>query len=217
MSTSEMSPITNNFSYYQSSRYNTVEKYSGDNGEVFGGSRRPLSFNAHPEDTYIQATSLIQKRLDLLAYDAYGDPTLWWVILEANDILSPFDGIKLDSQAYIWSSKYGPFTFDSTNNTLMVYVDSFEPQTITIEEDTNKSVEELVGELSSKISGVEVYTSDNRIVIRSLSYGASSLIHIHWDSTAYKLLGFDAFPHTGNDTTVLRVPALTSVFNTLGN
>jgi phage tail protein X len=37
-----------------------------------------------PNDTYIQTTTV--KRLDLLAFDLYGDVTLWWVIASANGL-----------------------------------------------------------------------------------------------------------------------------------
>ena len=36
------------------------------------------------DDTYIITTS--NDRLDLLAYDFYGDPKLWWVIATANNL-----------------------------------------------------------------------------------------------------------------------------------
>lgn len=35
-------------------------------------------------DTYIQTTTV--ERLDLLAFDLYGDVTLWWVIASANGL-----------------------------------------------------------------------------------------------------------------------------------
>ena len=37
-----------------------------------------------PADTYIQTTTI--ERLDLLAFDFYGDVTLWWVIASANGL-----------------------------------------------------------------------------------------------------------------------------------
>lgn len=37
-----------------------------------------------PNDTYIQTTTV--ERLDLLAFDLYGDVTLWWAIASANGL-----------------------------------------------------------------------------------------------------------------------------------
>lgn len=37
-----------------------------------------------PADTYIQTTTI--ERLDLLAFDFYGDVTFWWVIASANGL-----------------------------------------------------------------------------------------------------------------------------------
>jgi|TARA_R100001460_G_scaffold20303_1_gene42107 hypothetical protein len=42
------------------------------------------SVNLSNEDFYI--ISRDQDRMDLLAQDFYGDPTLWWVIAMANDL-----------------------------------------------------------------------------------------------------------------------------------
>lgn len=45
-------------------------------------------------------------RLDLLAYEYYGTPSLWWVIADANDIINQFDltlgqALKIPSRALI--------------------------------------------------------------------------------------------------------------------
>lgn len=45
-----------------------------------------------PNDTYI--LTQYQDRLDLIAYDFYGDSTLWWIIAMANDL--PGDSLYLE-------------------------------------------------------------------------------------------------------------------------
>lgn len=45
------------------------------------------------DDTFIQLNRQQAKRLDSFAYEQYGDPELWWVILQAN-------GIDLPNQVY---------------------------------------------------------------------------------------------------------------------
>lgn len=37
-------------------------------------------------DTYVEIDQRYVGRLDLLAYDEYGDPDLWWIIALANNI-----------------------------------------------------------------------------------------------------------------------------------
>lgn len=50
------------------------------------------------QDEFIQLNRNQAKRLDLLAYDKYGDPELWWVILQANNIDLPnqiYEGLQI--------------------------------------------------------------------------------------------------------------------------
>lgn len=47
---------------------------------------------ANENDTYI--LTQYQDRLDLIAYDFYGDSTLWWVIAMANEL--PGDSLYLE-------------------------------------------------------------------------------------------------------------------------
>lgn len=41
------------------------------------------------QDQYIQLTQEQARRVDLLAFDSYGDPVLYWAILHANEIDLP--------------------------------------------------------------------------------------------------------------------------------
>jgi len=55
------------------------------------------------DDVYIQLSAQQAKRIDLLAYDTYGDPVLFWIIMIANNIDYPaqmYEGmtIRLPSQ-----------------------------------------------------------------------------------------------------------------------
>lgn len=43
---------------------------------------RPVS--AEPDDYYWTVTTQYQYRPDLLAYDLYGEPALWWVFMQRN-------------------------------------------------------------------------------------------------------------------------------------
>jgi len=50
---------------------------------------RPIPFN--PSDVYIVLTETYQYRPDLLAFDLYGDPKLWWVFAQRNPNRLGFD------------------------------------------------------------------------------------------------------------------------------
>jgi len=46
------------------------------------------------DDIYLQVKAGEDYRLDLLALRTYGDPSLWWVIAQANRIFNPFDELE---------------------------------------------------------------------------------------------------------------------------
>jgi nucleoid-associated protein YgaU len=58
-----------------------------------------------PDDTLYQVRG--NDRIDLLAYNFYGDPVLWWVIAAANDLellpsdLNVGDTLRIPSQRYV--------------------------------------------------------------------------------------------------------------------
>jgi hypothetical protein len=58
-------------------------------GERFGPWVPPVINMDEYELT--RMTEPFQKRLDILANEHYGDPTLWWVICQVNNIRNPFD------------------------------------------------------------------------------------------------------------------------------
>lgn len=65
-------------------RYENIGTYKGIGGKVIYLPTKYPSLVPTNEDYYI--ISKDQDRLDLLAYDFYGDSTLWWVIAMANDL-----------------------------------------------------------------------------------------------------------------------------------
>lgn len=59
--------------------------------EVFFGPRAPASLPedmAAPDPRVLVTTAT---RLGLIAQDAYGDPSLWWVLADVNDVVDPFN------------------------------------------------------------------------------------------------------------------------------
>lgn len=65
-------------------RYENIGTYKGIGGKVIYLPTRYPSLVASNNDYYLITRD--QDRLDLLAYDFYGDSTLWWVIAMANDL-----------------------------------------------------------------------------------------------------------------------------------
>lgn len=75
-----MSSVSNNYNYPQSSPYydtNTVDNKFLDVLEY-----REIPQNT--DDIYYEVPQVYQYRPDLLAYDLYGDPKLWWVFAARN-------------------------------------------------------------------------------------------------------------------------------------
>lgn len=56
--------------------------------------RRPLNLNEEDGDVYVTVTQELEKRPDLVAEKAYGNPDLWWVIYEFNGIRDPLFNLK---------------------------------------------------------------------------------------------------------------------------
>lgn len=65
-------------------RYENIDTYKTDSGKVIYLPTRYPSVVTTNEDFYIIARA--EDRLDLIAYDFYGDSTLWWVVSMANDL-----------------------------------------------------------------------------------------------------------------------------------
>ncbi len=72
----------------ESSRYANCALYV-DEGIEFIGGRTRIDTTPQPDDVFhvVQAGD----RIDLLAYRYLGDPALWWVICDYNDIFFPLD------------------------------------------------------------------------------------------------------------------------------
>ena len=72
----------------ESSRYANCALYVDDGIEFIGG-RTHIDTTPEPDDVFhvVQAGD----RIDLLAYRYLGDPTLWWIICDYNDIFFALD------------------------------------------------------------------------------------------------------------------------------
>jgi nucleoid-associated protein YgaU len=65
-------------------RYENTGTYKTPSGKVGYLPTKYPSLVPSNNDTYIIARA--EDRLDLIATDFYGDPTLWWVVAMANDL-----------------------------------------------------------------------------------------------------------------------------------
>jgi len=66
------------------SRYAAADARRAEGGEQFFETQLPPDVPRRPEDVIITTES--GQRLDRLASEYYGDPTLWWVIAAANEL-----------------------------------------------------------------------------------------------------------------------------------
>lgn len=60
-----------------------------EGAEQYLSTRPPLEIEPQPDDRFHEV--VVGERLDQLAYRYLGDPKLWWVIAEANDIAWPLE------------------------------------------------------------------------------------------------------------------------------
>jgi len=66
------------------SRYENNKTKIGNNGTIVYRSRIYKNIPLRDDDTYVATET--GDRLDTLAYQYYGDSTLWWIIATANNI-----------------------------------------------------------------------------------------------------------------------------------
>jgi nucleoid-associated protein YgaU len=70
------------------SRYRDCIIYQ-DGETQFFGARQRLDATPQPDDRFHLVVE--DDRVDLLAYHYLGDPTLWWVICDVNDLAFPLE------------------------------------------------------------------------------------------------------------------------------
>jgi len=73
------------------SRYRGTPVYQDKaSGELFFGPWRVIDFPPALDDKWVEINEEEGLRLDLVASTEYGNPALWWVIAQANDLSNPF-------------------------------------------------------------------------------------------------------------------------------
>lgn len=93
MATIELQPNTNQTDImYTNSRYNYHLIYTDpDTGEKFLQTFKLPDIKSSPSDITYTITIDRAFRPDLIAYDFYNTPTLWWLFCIANNIMNPLD------------------------------------------------------------------------------------------------------------------------------
>jgi len=76
------------------SRYTGGEVVKNRSGKDFLVLRKPLNLPQSDGDTFVTITKDLENRPDLVSSKAYGNPDLWWVIYEFNEIRDPFFELK---------------------------------------------------------------------------------------------------------------------------
>lgn len=75
----------------RSSRYRRLSRITDDEGNQYLESADAISFPVRSDDSYHIVTAKDANRLDLVAYQYYGNPLLYWVIAVASDIDDPLN------------------------------------------------------------------------------------------------------------------------------
>lgn len=70
-------------------------------GEQFLVLRKALNLAQDSGDTYITLTEDMIKRPDMISYNAYKTPDLWWVIMEYNNVSDPFFDLRINQMLRI--------------------------------------------------------------------------------------------------------------------
>lgn len=81
-----------NFSEY--TRHLNGKVATNRSGKTFLTLRKKLDLKPANGDIFVKVTEDIVKRPDLVAYKAYGNAELWWVIYEYNEIKDPLFDLK---------------------------------------------------------------------------------------------------------------------------
>lgn len=87
--------------FKRNSRYTGGKVTKNRSDQDFLILRRPLNLEQADGDVFITITQEDEKRPDLVAQKAYGNPDLWWVIYEFNGIRDPFFDLKMGSELRI--------------------------------------------------------------------------------------------------------------------
>lgn len=106
--TDELVPTTRVFDSSWS-RYHRVSILRDGTNHFFATQGR-REYPYSPEDRYHEVSAGEVSRLDLIAYEHYATPLLWWVIAEANDIFHPLKEVvagkvlRIPAPIYVFSS-----------------------------------------------------------------------------------------------------------------
>jgi nucleoid-associated protein YgaU len=91
-----MEQIVNKFKakytkYSEVSRYKNLYRLLNDKDEEYIESYDKITIPKNKTDTFHVVTKADENRLDLISFNYYNTPLLWWVIAEASDITDPFN------------------------------------------------------------------------------------------------------------------------------
>lgn len=77
-------------------RYTNGNTFTTRDDKKFLVLRKKLKLEPGDNDIFVKITSEFINRPDKVAFTAYGDTKLWWVIYEFNNISDPFFDLKLE-------------------------------------------------------------------------------------------------------------------------
>lgn len=83
------------------SRYKDTNLYTDSADNTFFGTWQRLEIQDETDYELYQITKRDIGRFDLIAFDFYGDTSLFWVILDFNNIVDPIFGIEIGQKIKI--------------------------------------------------------------------------------------------------------------------
>ena len=75
---------------YSVSRYHNLQRIKDDEGDEYIETYERIDFPERSDDQYHLVESGEENRIDLISYEYYGTPLLYWVIAEASGLTDPF-------------------------------------------------------------------------------------------------------------------------------
>lgn len=109
--TEELKPLDERVAVLHAfSRFNNQPLFI-ENNRYFFGTWQPINIPESPSDTFHTVTEADSDRIDLIAYQYYQTPELWWVIAEVNGLFFPFEDLEpgriLRIPSYITLTSFG--------------------------------------------------------------------------------------------------------------
>ena len=98
--TLEYQPSEENISIDKNSRYNSTTLFNVE-GILFFNTWNKKKYTVTGNEQYYEVKASDAGRIDLVAFNLYGDVSLWWLLAYANGIIDPFVEIPVGTRLLV--------------------------------------------------------------------------------------------------------------------